>query len=106
MQQTRPDGSGEGRFAVDPDEQEFTLSLGRIMTRDVVHVEPDCTVYDAAQMLHEMRISCLPVADEAKKVRGILTASDLIRALLAAYRPADREGADAKRRAAEGIGVA
>ncbi len=102
----RAERSGEERFAVDPDEQKLALSLGRIMTPDVVHVQPDCTVYDAAQMLHEMRISGLPVVGEAKHVRGILTTSDLIRALLAAYRLADREGADAKRRATEGIGVA
>ena len=96
---SRNEPSDEERFAVDPDEQELGRSLGHIMTQDVVHVHPDCTVYEAAQMLHEMRISCLPIIDEEGNVRGILTASDLIRALLTAYRLADREGADTKPRA-------
>jgi CBS domain-containing protein len=36
-------------------------------------------------MLHELKISCLPVIDEEKKLRGIVTVTDVTRALLGAY---------------------
>ncbi len=37
-------------------------------------------------MLYEMKISCLPVTDEDKKLVGIVTVTDVMRGLLAAYR--------------------
>ena len=73
-------------FAVDPDEPSLKLPLSRIMTRDVVHVSPGTSFYDAVKTLHEMRVSCMPVVDEGKKVQGIITVTDVMRALLVAYK--------------------
>jgi len=36
-------------------------------------------------MLHEMKISCVPVVDEDKNLLGIATVTDVMRGLLAAY---------------------
>ena len=57
----------------------------RIMNRDVIHVQPDCGFYDVVKMLHEMKISSVPVIDEDNKLLGIATVTDVMRGLLAAY---------------------
>jgi len=73
-------------FAVDPKEESLRLPLGHIMTREVVFVSPGDSFYDAVKRLHEMRVSCLPVVDEEKKLLGIVTVTDVMRTLLGAYR--------------------
>ncbi|MHC4573718.1 MAG: CBS domain-containing protein [Planctomycetota bacterium] len=80
-------------FAADAEDPGLKLPLGRIMAKKVVHVSPMCNFYDAAKMLHETRISCLPVVDEEKKVCGIVTVTDVMRALLAAYELSDKSRA-------------
>jgi CBS domain-containing protein len=72
-------------FSVDPKDPSLKTPLMRIMTLDVIHVPPTCSFYDAAKMLHEMRVSCLPVLDKEKDIRGIVTTTDVMRTLLAAY---------------------
>lgn len=54
------------------------------MSRHVFHVLPSCSFYEAVKMLDEMKISCLPVVDEGKKLHGIVTVTDVMRGLLAA----------------------
>jgi len=73
-------------FAVDPTEESLKVPLARIMTREVVHVLPTDSFYDAVRTLHKMKVSCLPVVDEEKKVQGIATVTDVMRALLVAYK--------------------
>jgi acetoin utilization protein AcuB len=73
-------------FDVAPEDASLGLPVKNIMSREVVHVLPTCSFYDAVKMLHEMKISCLPVVDEEKKLRGIVTATDVMRGLLAAYK--------------------
>ena len=45
------------------------------------------------KMLRELKISCLPVVDEEKKLRGIVTVSDVMRALLCVYELFEKSGA-------------
>lgn len=72
-------------FRVDPKFVNLELPLERIMTRKVTHVLPSCTVFNAAEILRKTRVSCLPVVDEGKNFRGIVTATNVMRALLAVY---------------------
>jgi acetoin utilization protein AcuB len=72
-------------FHVDPEDPSLELLLRRIMTRDAAHVLPTCSFYKAVKILDEMKISCLPVVDEDKKLLGIVTVTDVMRGLLAAY---------------------
>jgi CBS domain-containing protein len=37
------------------------------------------------KMLQELKISCLPVVDEEKKLLGIITITDVMKTLLGAY---------------------
>ena len=73
-------------FDVAPEHASLGLPVKSIMSREIVHVLPTCSFCDAVRMLHEMKISCLPVVDDEKKLRGIVTATDVMRGLLAAYK--------------------
>jgi CBS domain-containing membrane protein len=89
-------GTGEFRsslFHVDMRDPSLSLPISSIMTRNVTHIRPDCSFYDAVKMLQELKISCLPVVDEEKKLRGIVTVTNVMRALLGAYELAEKSGA-------------
>jgi CBS domain-containing protein len=72
-------------FDVEPNEPVKHQQVYRIMNRDVIHVQPSCGFHDAVKMLHDMKISCVPVTDDNKKLLGIATVTDVMRGLLAAY---------------------
>jgi acetoin utilization protein AcuB len=57
------------------------LTMDKIMTHPVVTVGPDCPLQDAAQIMIERRIGCLPVMVSGKLV-GIITETDIMRALV------------------------
>jgi CBS domain-containing protein len=57
----------------------------RIMTDDPVTVAPEMLVADAARVLLERKIGCLPVRD-GDSICGIFTTSDALEALLSAIR--------------------
>jgi acetoin utilization protein AcuB len=54
----------------------------QIMSPHPITVSPDMKVVDAAQLLLEKDISCLPVVSEENELRGIITWKDLIHGLL------------------------
>jgi len=58
-----------------------TLSrrVHQIMTRQLVAVRPRTTLRDAARVMLDHRISCLPVLDESHKCIGIVTLRDIVR---------------------------
>jgi acetoin utilization protein AcuB len=72
-------------FHVDTRDPSLGLPISSIMTRNVTHIRQNCIFYHAVKMLHELKISCLPVVDEDKKLRGIVTVTDIMRALLRVY---------------------
>lgn len=74
-----------GLFDVSPDDPKLKLSLKKVMTTEVVHILPESGFYDAVEILHTQKISCLPIVDEGEKLRGIITVTDVMRGLLAAY---------------------
>jgi len=72
-------------FHVDTRDPSLSLPVTSIMTRNVTHIRQNCIFYNAAKMLYELKISCLPVVDEDKKLRGIVTVTDIMKALLNVY---------------------
>lgn len=54
-------------------------TIGEIMTRDVVTVNPEDTVEDALVIIHKRRLGALPVV-EGKKLVGIITKADVLAA--------------------------
>jgi len=55
--------------------------LSKIMTRDPLTIEPGKTVYEAARLLYDQRIGCLPVVEDGV-LKGIITRTDTLSLLL------------------------
>lgn len=58
-----------------------TKTVDEVMVRQVITVTPETPVEQAAKLLYENRIGCLPVLSDGR-LAGILTESDLLRALV------------------------
>jgi len=54
-----------------------TLSVKEIMTTDVITTSPDTPLVEAARVLAERKIGCLPVVEDGHLV-GILTEGDFV----------------------------
>ena len=61
--------------------QMATTPIQTCMTTDVVWISPDITMVDAARVLVQRTIDCLPVVDHGTLV-GVVTAIDCVRAFL------------------------
>ena len=59
-----------------------TISLKDIMSRDPVYVRPDETVEFAAILMLENKISSLPVINDNNNLIGIITQTDIFKALI------------------------
>ncbi len=57
------------------------ITVGTIMSRDVVAITPEATVDDALQLMNHHVIRALPVVSGHGQLSGIITQSDLLRAL-------------------------
>jgi len=53
-----------------------------VMTADVITVGPATTLRDAASLVLDHKLGCLPVVDDERHVVGILTESDFVRLAL------------------------
>ena len=54
------------------------MKVNECMCQDVCFVKPDCKVYDAARIMNENHIGCIPVCDEQRNVVGLLTDRDIV----------------------------
>jgi CBS domain-containing protein len=55
-----------------------TIRIKEIMTPNVVTIAPDASVKDAARIMLEKKIGCLPVVEDDKLI-GIITETDILR---------------------------
>ncbi len=63
------------------------IRVGDVMSREVMTVDPQDSIENAAQQMYELKIGSLPVVDEGPEVAegellGIITSSDALRALV------------------------
>jgi CBS domain-containing protein len=58
------------------------LTVEGVMTRNVITVNPDTTIIDAAKLMLDHKISGLPVVDSDGRLVGMLTESDIFRMLI------------------------
>ena len=72
-------------FKTDADFVNLEMTLINIMSLRITYVLPDINICDAVKTLHKLKLSCLPVVDEQKKLLGILTMTDLMSELLTIY---------------------
>ncbi|MFN4057121.1 MAG: DUF294 nucleotidyltransferase-like domain-containing protein [Roseinatronobacter sp.] len=70
-----------------------TLKVADLMARDPISATPQTTAQEAARLLRQNRISCVPVVVDEKLV-GIVTTRDLSARVLAEGRPVDTPLAD------------
>ncbi len=63
----------------------FAGSVANAMTSQVFTITPETTIHDAARLMRDHRINCLPVVD-GKRLVGIITTSDML-ALIAGDQP-------------------
>jgi CBS domain-containing protein len=56
--------------------QILSQPVTRIMTRNIITIRPDAPITEAARLMLENKVHCLPVMD-SKKLVGIITESDL-----------------------------
>ena len=62
------------------------VEVGEVMHRGVVTARPDMPVAEAADLMVSNRIGGLPVLDEDRRLLGIITESDVFRALVEGLR--------------------
>src|SRR5205814_6108358 len=58
------------------------LTISQVMTHNPFTVTPETPLLEAARMMLERKVSGLPVADERKRLIGIITESDIFRMLI------------------------
>ena len=58
------------------------LKVKDLMTKDVVTITEDTTVEEAARLMVDQDLSCLPVVDEEGHLVGIVSKSDMFKILL------------------------
>lgn len=58
----------------------FGTKVSEVMSKEVVEIAPDASVYDAATMMADNKVNRLPVVDDEKLV-GIVTRGDIVRAI-------------------------
>lgn len=57
-----------------------TLLVKEVMTSPVLTVDPECPVREAARLMQEKKIGCLPVV-RGQRLVGIITESDMLKLL-------------------------
>jgi len=76
--------------AVEERDTSFDLALGEVMTYSPVTIRYDAPLEEAAQLMVDGRIGCLPVVDEKGQLDGIVTETDLLQAVITALWAAQR----------------
>ncbi len=64
------------------------VEIGRVMSAPAVTIGPRNTVEEAARVMAEKKIGCLPVVDEDDMLLGLITETDVLR-YFAGMRPID-----------------
>ena len=57
-------------------------SVESIMIKDVITIKPECLLEEAAELMMERNISCLPVIDDNELLVGIITQRDIFAAFV------------------------
>ncbi len=56
------------------------LKINEIMTREPITISPSHTIQDALLIIQDSKVGALPVVDENRKLKGIISVRDLLRA--------------------------
>src|SRR5215212_6810493 len=64
-------------------------TVGDVMAKDVLTVEPSDTIGEAAEKMHAGKVGAVIVVEDMVRIVGIITERDLLRAIAQRARPAD-----------------
>ena len=78
----------EAMFAHHSGLQEPTGTVEEVMVTDVITATPEHTLHDVLDLMKKNRIKRLVVCDDARRVVGMITRSDLVRVFFDRIRPA------------------
>ncbi len=79
------EASPSGATTLDVYEMNYLLlkmKVRDLIKRKPITIHPGTTVEEAARLMHDHRIGCLPVVDDAGTLVGLLTETDLLRAIV------------------------
>jgi acetoin utilization protein AcuB len=61
------------------DRESLRRPVHLIMARELITAVPEMTVAEAASLMVENRVGCLPVIDDMQHVAGLITTTDILR---------------------------
>jgi acetoin utilization protein AcuB len=65
------------------DKEKFSkIKIKDVMTINPITLSPTSTIQDALLMIQESKVGALPVVDEERKLKGIISVRDLLRAFI------------------------
>jgi len=53
-----------------------------IMSHNLITLSPESSFFDAVALFHEHKISCIPIVDEEKFIKGIVSWRDLMKVII------------------------
>lgn len=83
--QSQADDFCTNLFDVASNDPILKQTVRHIMSHNLTHVQPNHDFYAAVKILYKMKVSCLPVVDDERRILGMLTNTDVLRGLLAIY---------------------
>lgn len=57
----------------------MSVEIVSVMSTPPITVEPDCPIREAARLMAEKKIGCLPVVNPPRRLVGLVTETDLLR---------------------------
>ena len=73
------------RFYEEPQtvrEKIYALKVKDIMTKDPISISPTFTIQDALLLIQNSKVGALPVIDDDRRLKGIISVRDLLRAFI------------------------
>ena len=55
-----------------------SIPIEKVMKKDVITISPETVVQEAARIMRDAKIGCLPVTDDQDTLLGIITEADLL----------------------------
>lgn len=55
-----------------------SIRVSEVMSKNVVTINPDATIEEAAQVMIDKKVGCLPVVKEKDKLIGLITETDVL----------------------------
>lgn len=55
-----------------------SIKVSEVMTKNVATINPDATINEAAQIMIDKKVGCLPVVKDKNKLIGLITETDVL----------------------------